>query len=405
MKAEHVLKSGSVMGAGPGDVAAAGGVPRLWHFALEYLVALPLGVAAGLVWANLAPEHYFTTVSRFTFGVNAVAMVFFFGWISKEVVEATLPGGVLHSWRRIAMPIVASAGLVLAAALAYGPAVRMVDQRALLQAWPVTAATDLAGGYLVARIIFSRSAAVPFYLLLAIAANGIGFVLLAWAGSHGALYPWAATILMVLAAAAVLTFRKARVKSFWPYVVVGGTLSWFALYLGGLHPALALLPIVPFLPHGRRDPGFFVDASPEAHDALSRFELWARYPAQAALLLFGIVNGGVQLHALEAGALALPLTAMVAKPAGLLAAAGLALLAGLHLPRQLTWRDLVVLGFVTSIGFTLALFFATALLGAGQVLNETRIGALLTIGGGGLAFLAAKVLGVGRFARPARSER
>ncbi len=39
-------------------------------------------------------------------------MVLFFGLITKEVVEATAAGGVLHPWRRAAAPAVASLGLV-----------------------------------------------------------------------------------------------------------------------------------------------------------------------------------------------------------------------------------------------------------------------------------------------------
>ena len=34
------------------------------------------------------------------------------------------------------------------------------------------------------------------------------------------------------------------------YVIGPGALSWAGLYLGGFHPALALVPIVPFMPHG-----------------------------------------------------------------------------------------------------------------------------------------------------------
>ena len=45
--------------------------------------------------------------------------------------------------------------------------------------------------------------------------------------------------------------RRRRVTTFWPYLVGAGALSWAALYLGGLHPALALVPIVPFMPHER----------------------------------------------------------------------------------------------------------------------------------------------------------
>ena len=91
-------------------------------------------------------------------------------------------------------------------------------------------------------------------------------------------------------------------RSFWPYLVARrqrcrGTRSTAR----GLHPALALVPIVPFLPHAARDPGFFVDADPTARDTLSQFEVWWRYPAQVALFFFGLVNAGVPFHALEAG--------------------------------------------------------------------------------------------------------
>ena len=57
-----------------------------------------------------------------------------------------------------------------------------------------------------------------------------------------------------------------------------GTLSWVALYRGGLHPALALVPIVPFMPHAARDPGLFVEAPAGARDALSQFERHWKYP-------------------------------------------------------------------------------------------------------------------------------
>ena len=43
-------------------------------------------------------------------------MVLFFGLITKEVVEATAAGGVLHPWRRAAAPMVASLGLIAGAA-------------------------------------------------------------------------------------------------------------------------------------------------------------------------------------------------------------------------------------------------------------------------------------------------
>ncbi len=79
-------------------------------------------------------------------------------------------------------------------------------------------------------------------------------------------------------------------------------------------------------------------------------------------------------------------------------ALGLAVLAGLHLPRHLGWRELVVLALATSSGFTIALFFATAVVAIGPVLTQLTIGALATGVGLLLAFGAARLLHIGRFA-------
>jgi NhaA family Na+:H+ antiporter len=400
MKSEHLLH-GAGLSHAPGHKAAAHRAnpsPRVWHFAVEYLLALPVGAGVALAWANLAPESYFRMAGGLAFGVNDVAMALFFGWITKEIVEAALPGGVLHSWRRTAMPIAASAGLVIVPVLVYGAAVRIFTEPMLERAWPVAAATDLAAGYFLARVIFGKSAAVPFFLLLAMSADAVGFGLLAAFGSLRDVRLDIAVPMMTAAIGLAFVLRTNGVKSFWPYVLAGGSLSWSALYFGGFHPAFALLPIVPFLPHGRRDPGFFVDTRPTARDALSRFELWCRHPAQVALLLFGLVNGGVPLRALESGVFSLPLATLVGKPVGLLLGVALALAAGLHLPRHMGWRHLIVLGCISSIGFTLALFFATATLGPGQLLSETKMGALLSVIGAGIAIAAAKLLRVGRFA-------
>jgi Na+:H+ antiporter, NhaA family len=378
------------------------GVPRLWDFASEYLLLLPLGAAIALAWANIWPDSYFRTSFALAFFVNDVAMVLFFGLIMKEVAEAAAPGGVLHPWRRATLPLVAAIGLTLVPVAAYALVAPQFDEPRVLEGWPVVFATDLAFGYFVARVIFGRHPVVPLFVLLAICANAFGIVALAAAGERAHLQLGVGVALMVAAIAAAGILRRRRERSFWPYILLAGGLSWSALYFGGLEPALALVPIVPFLPHAARDPGFFVDATPEARDTLSRFELWSRHPAQIALFLFGLVNGGVQFGALYWGTWSLPAAVVIAKPVGLLLGVAFALAVGLHLPRHVGWRDLVVVGFISTIGFTVALFFATAVIGPGQVLSEVKMGALLSLGGGILAILAAALLKTGKFAKAGR---
>jgi NhaA family Na+:H+ antiporter len=369
----------------------------LSRFAVEHLLLLPLGAALALAWVNTSAESYFRFTYAIAFAVNDVAMVFFFALMAKEVVEATAPGGVLHPWRRAWLPVVASIGATVVPALVYLQVVVLLDEPALRIAWPVPFATDIALSYFFARIIFRKDPVVPFLLLLAIASDALGFLALALFDPTLELHFGSGALLMAAAIAIAVALRRARVKSFWPYLLGAGTLSWYAFFWSGLHPALALVPIMPFLPHARRDPGFFVDASPDATDTLSRFEVWWRYPAQVALFFFGLVNAGVSFHALEPGTLGVPIAVVVGKPLGILLATGVALAVGLHLPHRVGWRELIVVGFAATTGFCIGLFFCAAILPPGQLRAETSMGVLLSLAGAPLALASARLLRVGRF--------
>jgi Na+:H+ antiporter, NhaA family len=376
-----------------------GAVPRLSQFAVEHLLLLPLGGLIALVWANTGPESYFGLTYAISFAVNDVAMVFFFALITKEVVEATAPNGVLHPWRRALLPVIASIGATMVPAMIYVRVVDLLDEPVLALGWPVSFATDIAVSYFIARLIFRPHPAIPFLLLLAIASNILGFLALAMWHPTEDVRLGGGTLMMAVALGVAFGLRRARVRSFWPYVLAAGSVSWYALFWSGFYPALALVPIMPFLPHAARDPGFFVDARPTAHDALSQFEIWWRYPAQVALFFFGLVNAGVSLHALEMGTWGLPIAVIGGKPAGILIATGAALAAGLHLPRQVGWRELIVMGFAAAIGFSIGLFFCTALFPPGQLRAETSMGVLLSLAGAPFALATARLLHVGRFAR------
>ena len=88
-------------------------------FVLDYLVALPLGCVVALTWANTLPESYFRFATAAAFPVNAIGMAFFFALITKEVTEATLPGGPLHPWHRATLPVIAAIGGAAASVVCY----------------------------------------------------------------------------------------------------------------------------------------------------------------------------------------------------------------------------------------------------------------------------------------------
>ena len=85
------------------------------------------------------------------------------------------------------------------------------------------------------------------------------------------------------------------------------------------------------------------------------------------------------------------------KPIGIGLATALAVGAGLRLPDDFSWRDVIVVGFASGIGFTVALFFAIASFPPGPLLDATKIGALASLAAGVVAVGTAKVLRTGRF--------
>lgn len=370
--------------------------PGVLKFILDNSLLLIAGTVIALVWANLnyaAYEHFAHSVH---FIVNDIGMVFFFALATKEVVEATLPGGPLSSPRQAAVPVIAAIGGMAAPAGLYVLSVYAVNDMEVLRGWAIPCATDIAFSYMVARIAFPAGhPAIPFLLLLAIADDAMGLIILAVFYPSGPLA--FGQLGLWLAGAIVLAWwmRKQRIGNFWLYLIGPGIMSWIGLYVGGLHPALALVAIVPFMPHAKDDLGVFADAEAVRHDTMNKFEDWWKAPVQIVLFSFGLVNAGVPLSSVGEVTWMVLGSLIIGKPVGIVAFALLAGLFGFTRAKGLTIPALIVLGITAGIGFTVALFFTTAAFPITSVhLDEAKMGALLSFLAAPLALLAARMLGV-----------
>lgn len=423
----------------------------------EFSVPLIAGVAFALVIANLAPDwyrHWFGATFAhidddvwavpglsvlghevtLRFLINDIFMVFFFGIAAKEIAEACLPGGSLNPLRKAINPLFATIGGVLGpiavffAGLAWATmaGVDGYERGAegwgnVQRGWGIPTATDIALAWLVARAVFGKGhPAINFLLLLAVADDAIGLAIIAvFYGDPS--HPVAPGWLGLVGAGIALAFalRRFGVKSWIPYVFVAGPLSWCGLILAHLHPALALVPIVPFLPGPRRDTGMFasedeIDVMGEAtaadlemeHSPLHEFEHQTKAFVDFGLFFFAVCNAGVELAGIGTMTWIILASLVVGKTVGITAFGLVAVKLGFTLPNGMDVRDLVMAAFIAALGLTVALFVAGAAFPIDQVLQgQAKMGALFSGFVGLVAILVGRMLGMGRASsRDSRTE-
>ena len=150
---------------------------RVLRFIVAHYLIVPVGVAMALVWASTSPVSYFRFAEALSFAVNDIGLAFAFAFLAQEVVEATLPGGTLHPWRRAALPLVAAAGGTLGAVAVYLAFIRSGDESMLAEGWPIAASGRPCGVLCRREKHLPRGAVVSVLVLLTFASNVIGLVL------------------------------------------------------------------------------------------------------------------------------------------------------------------------------------------------------------------------------------
>lgn len=382
----------------------------------DYSLPLIFGVIAAVVWANVDMHSYEQLLSWtphhgdghdgghghgwFKFIVDDLFMALFFGIAAKEITEACLPGGDLSSPAKAANPLLGTLGGVLGPVAVYLAYCKFVVADPDLGSkiaigWGVPTATDIALAWLVARLAFgNKHPAVKFLLLLAVADDAIGLGIIAIFYSGGESEPqWHMLMLVVLGMAIAFGLRKMKVTNFWVYLLIPGALSWAGLFTAHLHPALALVPIVPFMPSKGYDVGLYKEQeTPEKfHNTLDNFEHFFKTPVDYGLFCFGLANAGVAFSVVGDATWAVLAALVIGKTVGIFLFSAIGNLVGLSLPDGMDLRTLLVAGLTAGLGLTVALFVAgVAYPGEAAITGAAKMGALLS------AFVAPVVLVLAR---------
>jgi len=371
----------------------------------EFSLPLLSGVALAFFWANFAPQSYAGFLHNHLFGLpsfhfltNDIFMVLFFGIAAVEITQSILPGGDLNPLRRAVNPLLATLGGVLGPAAIYLVLNHLIGSPSLQRGWGIPTATDIAFAWLVAKAVFgARHPAVSFLLLLAVADDGIGLAIIAVFYSDPAL-PVVPAWLTLTACGMLAAYglRRANIVSYWPYILLAGGLSWAGLFMAHLHPALALVFIIPFLPHAQQEHKHFFEEDTADRTTLARFEHDWKVPVDFGLFLFGLANAGVVFSSFGMATWLVVLSLLAGKTIGIFALGTIAMWMGFPLPVGMERKDLFVSGVIAGIGFTVALFVAGEAFIDPVVQGAAKMGAMLSIVAACIALILGRIMKIER---------
>ncbi len=372
----------------------------------QFSIPLIAGVVVALLWANIDYQSYYNILHYKFFGnvdphflINDIFMLFFFGIAAVEITQSLLPGGDLNPIKKAINPLMATLGGIFGPITIFFLLNKVMGSTDYSRGWGITTATDIALAWLVARVVFgAKHPAVSFLLLLAIAddAIGLGIIAVFYPSPEHPVQP----IYLLLTLGGMISafiMRKLKLSSYWPYLIIGGSLSWIGLLKAGVHPALALVFIVPFMPAAKHDkdhPQYLMEVSLLETSTISKFECQWRLFVDFGLFTFGIANAGVPFSEINSLSWIILLSLLIGKTIGIIVFSNIAKLLGAPLPDGMNQKTLFLTGVIAGLGLTVALFVAGQAFTSPNLTSAAKMGALFSASIAILAIFLGKILKV-----------
>lgn len=362
-------------------VANSPAYPAVHHF-----LETPLAATVGPISMELSLEAF----------INDFLMAVFFLLVGIELkYEMTV--GQLRRPRQAALPMLAAVGGVAVPAFIF----LTINPSSTDSGWAIPIATDIAFALGVMSLLGDRVAPETkvFFQTLAIADDILAIVVLALFYGQTPNISWCAMSLIVVLALAAM--NGARVYSAKPYVFVG-LLLWVCMYKSGIHATLSGVILAFFLParsdvrlsnlsdwlnakaielDDRYDENAHIlgqrsftaralQVERVVHHVTPPLQRVERYVSTLVnffvLPVFAFANAQVRFVGVDfTGVLMNPVTqgayfgAMLGKPIGIiLVTLVLVKIRFAKLPRHVTWDQIIAVGIMGSMGFTMSILIA-----------------------------------------------
>ena len=379
-----------------------------------------LAALLALTWANSPWSASYVGLNNYEFGyapwglslplerwASEGLLTMFFFVVGLELKHEFVHGSMRHP-RQAAVPILAAVGGTIGPAALYLIVVGQFGNSEALIGWAVPAATDIAFA-LAVLAVFGRGLPVAlrlFLLTLAVVDDLLAILVIALLFTESFnLLAFGAAVLGAGAFAIVSRMEKGA----WWFLVPIASFTWFMTHESGIHSTIAGVLM-----------GLSVAASPIHGEVISRAKsyenFWRPISSGFALPVFAFFAAGVNLGGGDGAiklltqpvALAIIVAMVLGKSFGVLTTTAVSIkLTSMHLPKSITMRDLLPIGMLSGIGFTVSLLIAelafagtryydvstlgvivgstiSALLGAAALVWDKRKAAILDLNNDGL---------------------
>ncbi len=355
---------------------------------------LVLMAAIAMVWANspwsgaydslrdaqAGPSALHLNLALETWAADGLLAIFFF--VAGLELKREFVAGDLRDVRRAALPVAAAVGGMIVPALVF-VLVNVLARDGDTSGWAIPAATDIAFALAVLAVISRHlpDALRTFLLTLAVVDDLMAITIIALFYTDE-LKP----LMLLLALIPISVFGvlvQRRVRSWWlllPLAVV----AWALVHESGVHATVAGVLLAFTVPVIRSDAAGGPDAGPGLAE---HFEHRLRpLSAGVAVPVFALLAAGVTVQGFAGLGDALSDPIALGVVAGLVlgkvigivvSAAGVARFTHAELDADLAWPDVVGLGLLAGVGFTVSLLIGDLAYGSGSVRDEhVKIGVL-----------------------------
>ncbi len=355
-------------------------------------VLLVVRAVPALIWANSPWQDSYTTIRDTPLAIEALHLdltvgewaadgllaVFFF--VVGVELKREIVTGELRRFSTAIVPVAAAVGGMAVPALIY-LAINLPAADGAPHGWAIPTATDIAFAVAVLALVgkWLPASLRAFLLTPAVVADLLAIIVIAIAYSDGLTLAW------LLAAAACVTAFALLVRrgiTAWYLLIPLAILAWLTMHASGIHATIAgvalgmVAPAVPL--RGKAADRLPRQLSRDASVAEYFEHLWRPISSGVVVPVFALFTAGVSVDpSVLSEAIADPVAAGVAlglvlgKPVGIVAATWLiSRTRHANLAPGLGWTDVLGVGALAGIGFTVSLLVAELAFGVGHPRDE-----------------------------------